>query len=137
MSARAGPTIAEPVSCAIIRRSKLTVRLSLASGRPAWIKNGVPYTCSELSTAIQAPGVSGTRWAPTASRSSDNPAIRKKHKRSVLASHFLGALRICTHPLTDALERHLRARDDVALDKNAADRNVRVSVVGIVGDPQH
>src|ERR1700722_6110416 len=37
---------------------------------PAFMKNGVPYTCSESSTAIECPGVSGTPCAPTASRSS-------------------------------------------------------------------
>ena len=47
------------------------------SGRSASMKNGVPYTCNALSTAIERPGVSGTPWPPTASRSSDKPAIRK------------------------------------------------------------
>ena len=101
------------------------------------MKNGVPYTCSELSTAIERPGVSGTPWAPTASRFIGQPGDPEKHKRSVLASHFLCALRIGAHPLTDALQRHLLSRDDVALDENTADRNVWVSVMGIVGDAQH
>src|SRR6516225_7934231 len=65
------------------------------------------------------------------------PGDPEKHKRSVLASHFLRALRIRAHPLTDALKRHLLARDDLSLDENAADWNVRVSVVSIVGDAQH
>jgi hypothetical protein len=83
MSARAGPTIAEPVSCAIIRRLKLVVRRSFGTGTPAWMKNGVPYTCSALSTAIDRSAVSGIPWAPSASRASepsDRPTIRKNTK---------------------------------------------------------
>lgn len=72
--------MAEPVSCAIMSFSKLTERGSLESGRSARIKNGVPYTCSDLSTAIERPGVSGMPWAPIASRSSDNPTVRKNTK---------------------------------------------------------
>ena len=37
------PTIAEPVSCAIIRRRKGEEALRPSSGRSASMKNGVPY----------------------------------------------------------------------------------------------
>ena len=65
------------------------------------------------------------------------PDDPEKHEGSVLASDFLRAFRIGAHPLTDTLQRHLLARDDVAFDENAADRHERVSIMGIVVDAQH
>jgi hypothetical protein len=59
-----------------------------------------------------------------ASRSADNPAIRKNTNDWFLAAHFLGALRIRAHPLTYALKQHLLARYDVALDENVTDWKV-------------
>ena len=41
-SARAGPTMAEPVSCAIITRWKGVFPPEGPNGTPAWIKKGVP-----------------------------------------------------------------------------------------------
>jgi hypothetical protein len=79
------------------------------NGRRAWIKSGVPYTCSELSMAIERPDVSGTPWAPTASLSSDNPTIRKNVKdrfcrntssaRSVDRWSDVASLRLCHRAL--------------------------------------
>ena len=39
---RAGPTMADPVSCAIIRRRNGVVGLALSTGSVASMKNGVP-----------------------------------------------------------------------------------------------
>ena len=83
---------------------------------------------------------SGRKWHALAS---DGLAVigqagdPEKHKRSILAAHFLGALRIGAPPITDAIQRHFPSRDDVALDENTADRNVWVSVMGVVGDAQY
>ncbi len=41
---RAGPTIAEPVSCAIMRRRKGEICFAVSIGRLASMKNGVPYS---------------------------------------------------------------------------------------------
>ena len=98
------------------------------------MKNGVPYTCSELSTAIERPAVSGTPWAPMASPSSDNPAMRKNTNDRFwrrTSSALCGLVRIHSRMRSN---RHLFARDEFALDENTANRNVWVSVVGIVGD---
>jgi hypothetical protein len=100
IGAGAGPTIAEPVSWAIINRSKATLRFSPVSGKSAWIKNGVPYTCSVLSTAIERPGgerhALGTDrflvmrralsvlWLPVI-RQPDDP---EKYERERLATHL-------------------------------------------------
>src|SRR5262249_49808126 len=65
------------------------------------------------------------------------PDDAEKDDGSVLAAYLLGALRIGAHPLTDSLRRHLLAGDDVALDENAADRDERIPVMGIVVDAQH
>src|SRR5262249_12579474 len=75
-SARAGPTTADPVSCAIISRLKADTTFTLSIGRLASMKNGVPYSCSR-STAMERPGVNGTPCAPTGSPSFDSPVTRK------------------------------------------------------------
>jgi hypothetical protein len=49
----------------------------LVSGRSASMKNGVPYLCKDLSTAIERPGGSGMPWPPIVSVSSSNPRMRK------------------------------------------------------------
>ena len=130
--------MAEPVSWAIIRRSKLAGRFSLASGSPVWMKNGVPYTCSELSTAIERPGVyvePPGRRRPLGHRTTRRSGKTQTIGFGAALPRRFADLRASTHRC--APSQHLLARDYVALDENAADRNVRVSVVGIVGDPQH
>src|SRR5262249_9321857 len=64
-------------------------------------------------------------------RHSDNT---EEYEGPVLAYHFLGALRSSRYPLTDALQRHLFARDNVTLNENAADRHERIAVMAIVVD---
>src|SRR5258708_4043481 len=86
-SARAGPTIADPVSCAIIRRPKGETGFTRSIGRLASMKNGVPYSCS-LSTAMDRPGVNGTPCAPTGLRSFDSPVMRKKTYERLAARAF-------------------------------------------------
>src|SRR5262249_6123348 len=62
------------------------------------------------------------------------PNDPKKSEGWVLPQHFLGALWIGVHPFPDAIERDRLTRDDIALDENATDRHIRVSVVGSVVD---
>jgi hypothetical protein len=67
-------------------------------------------------------------------RQPDDP---EKYEGSVLAEHFLGALRISAHPLPDAFWRHLVARDNVTLNKNAADWHEWIAVMAIVVDADY
>src|SRR5947209_5838438 len=63
MSARFGPTIAEPVSCAIISRRK-ELGVGSCHGNSASIQNGRPYPQTARSTASERSGVSLTPCAP-------------------------------------------------------------------------
>src|SRR5215469_3134058 len=65
------------------------------------------------------------------------PSDPEQHEGAVLASHCFRGPRIGAHPVTDALRRDLLARDDVALDENAADRYERVAIMSIVVDAQY
>src|SRR5581483_2507703 len=47
---------------------------------------------------------------------------------------LVGALRILLHPFANALHRHLLARNDAALDQDAADGRIGKAVIGIVVD---
>ena len=65
MSPRAGPTIAEPVSCAIIRRRKARRHASGSASSGASTQTGVWNVWSVRSTARLRPAVSGTPAAPS------------------------------------------------------------------------
>ena len=54
-----------------------------------------------------------------------------------MAQEFLGALRVSVYPVTDSLERHLFARNDVTVDENPAERDEWVTIMSIVVDAQH
>src|SRR6202030_2465077 len=109
------------------------------------MKNGVPYTCSARSTAIERPGTSGTPCAPIGSSSLARSTMREKTydffcRRGFFGSsgwRILGIVRMRLHPFADALHRHLVLGDDVALDQHAADRRIRPAVVRIVVDAKN
>ena len=50
----------------------------------------------------------------------------------VLPPQLLCRLRVARHVVADPLHRHVLARDDVALDQDAADRRIGLAVVRIV-----
>src|SRR5690606_18295948 len=76
-SPRAGPTMADPVSCAIINRAKGWLPNAVSVG--ASMKKGVAKVCRSRSTAIERPAVSGTLAAATGpSAGSETGASRKK-----------------------------------------------------------
>ena len=64
------------------------------------------------------------------------PGDAEEYERLVLAAQLLGLVAMLDHPLADALERHLLARHQVALDQDAADRRVGMAVMGRVVDAQ-
>src|SRR6195256_3996404 len=58
----------------------------------------------------------------------------KEHVGPVLPPQFLGAVWILIDPFPDLLHRHLLFRDDAAVDQDASDRRIGISIMRVVID---
>src|ERR1700682_1404600 len=103
MSAREGPAIAEPVSCATISRRNLVSGASLAIGRSASIPNKVPYRLRFPLTAVHPPR--GERNGLRADRLVvvGEAGNAEEHEGLVHAPQLAAFFRMGEHPLADAL----------------------------------
>src|SRR5271154_1295511 len=107
-SARAGPTIAEPVSWAIISRRNAR-GVSSAHGNSASIQNGRPEAQIVRSTAIERNGVSATPAPATGPSSGSKSPTSLKNTNDRLR-------RISLSPLSPSPRSHaLRLESDIAL----------------------
>src|SRR5271166_1560629 len=117
-SARAGPTIADPVSCAIMRRRNGRGAPSI-HGSSASIQNGRPQLHRLRSTAIERSGVSATPAPPSGPSSGSKSTTRRKNTND-------GLRRMRERPgspsLTPAARSHaFRLASDMALSAISPD----------------
>src|SRR5580704_12757700 len=107
-SARAAPTIAEPVSWAIMSLRNAW-RVSSTQGSSASIQNGRPYAQTVRSTAIERSGVSGTPAPAIGPRSGSKSSTSWKNTNERLR-------RITSSPRAPSRRSHaLRLASDMAL----------------------
>src|ERR1700733_4824133 len=126
-SARAAPTIAEPVSCAIMSRRNGWGVLS-TQGSSASIQNGRPYAQTARSTAIERSGVSATPAPAIGPRFGSKPSTSLKKMNERLR-------RMTSNPRALSRRSHaLRLASDMSLSA-ISPASIKILPIDVYGRP--
>ena len=136
-SARAAPTIAEPVSWAIMSRRRPAGASSSAHGSSASIQNGRPYaqTASGRSPDRAQRGERKRRSARNRTEARVEIVDEfEEHKRAIAPHDVQASGAVATKPRLEAGERHGAFGDLSGLDQYLANRCVRQAVAAVIGE---